>query len=358
MEHATISKSAAVIALVVFLGLGVIEPIRHAEAAAPATPLNQADPQAPSQVTPPEPAALVRSYETSLAAYGRMKGRWTVQLETSKRDEAEKLAKSTAEWTVFRDHGRLRLIETTTVENGQRVFESLRLGTQLISVYPSGVLLGWLHPSGQDKVGWLSSSLCSPCYGIIDRKWIPDFLRMAKLSVTAETLDGRPLYRLRGLTMDAKIEVWIDPSLDHAARRIRFDKRATEGDSTVRSRQFDVTRFRMEKGHVVVAEATTTLAVGPQPVLSPFVVEKIVNGKLVRSHLPARDKNDQVIMSQNRNTWTIKLRDIDFDPKWNDRDFQFARPIANGTKIEVQDARDSNYVWKDGRIELIAPKPE
>jgi CheY-like chemotaxis protein len=67
MEHATISKSAAVIALVVFLGLGVIEPIWHAEAAAPARPLNQADPQAPSQVTPPEPAALVRSYETSLA---------------------------------------------------------------------------------------------------------------------------------------------------------------------------------------------------------------------------------------------------------------------------------------------------
>jgi hypothetical protein len=62
-------------------------------------------------------------------------------------------------------------------------------------------------------------------------------------------------------------------------------------------------------------------------------------------------------MSQKRNTWTITLRDIDFDPKWNDRDFQFARQIANGTKIEVQDAPDSNYVWKDGRIDLIAPDP-
>jgi hypothetical protein len=130
MEHATISKSAVVIALVIFLGLGVIEPISNAEAAALARPLNQADPQAPSQITPPEPAALVRSYETSLAAYGRMKGRWTVQLETSKRDEAEKLPKSTVEWTVFRDHGRLKLIETTNVENGKRVFDSLRLGTQ------------------------------------------------------------------------------------------------------------------------------------------------------------------------------------------------------------------------------------
>jgi hypothetical protein len=356
MEHATISKSAALIALLVFLGLGVIEPIWHAEAAAPARPLNQADPQSQSQVTPPEPAALVRTYESSLSAYGRMRGRWTVQLETSKRDEAEKLAKSTAEWTVFRDHGRLRLIETMIVGNGQRVFDSFRLGTQLISVYPDGVVRGWLHPTAQDEVRQLSFALCSPCYGIIDGKWIPEFLRMAKLSVSAETLDGRPLYRLRGLTMEAKIEVWIDPSLDHAARRIRFDKRATDGDSTVRSRQFDATQFRLEKGHFVVAEATTTLAVGPQPVLSPFVVEKNVNGKLVRSPLQAaRDKDGQVIMSQKRNTWTIKLRDIDFDPKWIDHDFQFARPIANGTKIEVQDAPDSNYVWKDGRIDLIAP---
>ena len=80
MVCATISKSAAVIVLVVFLGLGVVELISHIEAAESARPMSQTEPEARSQVSPPEPATLVRSYETSLAPYSRMRGRWTLRL--------------------------------------------------------------------------------------------------------------------------------------------------------------------------------------------------------------------------------------------------------------------------------------
>jgi hypothetical protein len=357
MVCTTISKSAVALVLVVFLGLEVIELIDHAESAALARPITQTDPTAKSPVTPSDPATLVRNYETSLAPYSRIRGRWTVQLENLVPARKEKMAKSTAEWTVFRDNDRLRLFEIKDSEKGRAVFDCVLLGKQMISVSPNGIVRGWFHPSAQDKVGRLGLSLCSPCYGIIDGKWIPDFLRTAKLSMQADTLEGRPLYRLRGLTMHAKIELWIDPSLGYAARRVRFDKRATEGDSTVRLRQFDATRFRLEQGYNVVTEATATLTVGPQPVLSALAVEKIANGKRVLTHLPAKDENGTVIMGQKRNTWKITLRDIDFDPKRIDRDFQISRPIANGTKLEMQDARDSNYVWKDGRIVLVAPDP-
>ena len=350
----TINKTAVAIMLAVCFGLGRFGPVCHAQAAALVRPIGQSHLLAQFQASPPEPATLIRSYEASLAPYSRMKGRWTVQLEKSEPAE-ENPRKSIAEWAVFRDQDRLRLLETRDSEKGHTVFDCVRQGKQLISVYPSGSVLGWLHPSVQDELDRLGSSLCSPCYGIIDGEWIPDFLRMAKTSMQADTLDGRPVYRLRGLTMHAKIELWIDPSLDYAARRTRFDKRATDGDSTVRSRQFDATRFRLEKGHSVVTEATTTLSVGPQPVLSPMAVEKIVNGKRVMTKLPAKDQAGNVIMSQRRHAWKITLRDIDFDPKWIDRDFELSRPIANGTKVEMQDARDSNYVWKDGRIVLIAP---
>lgn len=306
----TMSKSALIM-IVVFLGLGMVELIDHNEASAePARPIRQPDPEARSQATLPEPAALLRSYESSLSAYGRMKGRWNVQLETSEPTSREKSPRSTAEWAVFRDHDRLKVIDTTVRENGPEVFEALRQGTQQIHVHSDGRVLGWLQPSTQVEFDLLGSSLCSPCYGIMDSKWIPEFLRTAKLSVQAETLEGRPLYRLRGLTMDAKIELWIDPSLDYAARRIRFDKRASEYDPTVRSRQFDVTRFRLEKGRHVVAEATMALTVGPQPVFSGMVVEKIVQGKRVKVHLPAKDENGNVIVYHNRSTWKIELRKL------------------------------------------------
>jgi Flp pilus assembly protein CpaB len=474
MVCATISKSAAVIVLVIFLGLGVVELISHIEAAELARPMSQTEPEARSQVSPPEPATLVRSYERSLAPYSRMRGRWTLRLlkdepvangklapkgsgrgmaaliplgmraftiktpgiasgvagfvmrghkvdvlltmndvgandqtgggstttllqnvEISAVDQnidapAENkmdkdlrsvtllvtpqqakqldlgqnkgtlrlaLPKSSEEWVVFRDHDRVRVIKTTNSENGLAVFESMRQGKLLVSVYADGKVLGWLQPSAQQDSNQLGGSLCSPCYGIVDQEWIPDFLRTAKISVEAETLEGHPLYRLRGLTMDAKIDVWIDPSLNYAARRIRFNKRASEADPGIGSGQFDATRFRLEKGHYVVTEATTTWTVGPQPIFSPFVVEKMVKGKRVKTYLPATDKNGNVLMDQRRYTEKIMLRDIDFDPRWTDRDFQFSRPMTNGTTVEIQGAPDPNYVWKDGWVVLIAHDP-
>jgi hypothetical protein len=354
MACPTISKSTSMITLAVLLTLGVIELNQHNRAAELTGPVSQAELEAQSQVIPPEPAALLRSYETNLAAYNRMRGRWTVQLEKSKRREGEEeRPKEIADWAVFRDHDRFRLFQTMDSVKGQEAFETLRQGKQMVSLRPDGTVFGRLQPSAQDELEQLSGSPCSPCYGIIDGEWIPDFLRKAKISVQPEKLEENPLYRLRGLTMDAKIELWIDPSLNYAARRIRFDKRASEADSTVRSRQFDVTGFRQVKSHYVVSEATTTLAVGPQPVFSPMVVDRTVKGKRVKVNLPAKDKNGNIIMDHRQATWKITLRDIDFDPSWTGRDFQFSRPITDGTRVAVQGHPDTHFVWKDGRVVLV-----
>jgi hypothetical protein len=354
MVRAPIRKSTAVFKLVAFLGLAVVELINQTDAAEPATPIAQPEPKPRSQVTTPEPAALVQSYETSLAPYRRMRARWTLQFAKSSPDQEAQHEESTVQWAVYRDSDRLRLLQTTDSEKRHEVFETLWQAEQQVSVFADGTIHAWLQPSARSKLDHLGGSPCSPCYGIIDQKWIPDFLRTAKLSVQAMTLEGRPLYRLRGLTMDTKIEVWIDPSLGYAARRIRFDKRASQDDPTLRSQQVDATRFRVEKGHHVVTEATTTWSVGPQPLFSSTIVEK--NGKRVAADLPARDKDGNVIiLPERRYVYKIELRDIDFDPKWTDRDLQFSRPIANFTKVSMAGAADSNYVWLDGRVVLMAP---
>ncbi len=174
--------------------------------------MSQTKPKDQSQLTTPEPTALVQRYEKSLAPYQRMKGRWTFQIEKSKPDEVQKHPEATEEWAVFRDRGRLRLVQTTDSEKGHEVFESLFQPEQEVSVFADGVILGWLKPSAQAETNMLGGSLCAPCYGFIDQKWIPDFLRTAKLSVQAETIDGHAVFRLRSLTLDTKIELWIDPA--------------------------------------------------------------------------------------------------------------------------------------------------
>jgi hypothetical protein len=353
MACTTISKSTTMITLAVLLTLGVIGPIHDTRTAELTGPVSQTEPEAHSQVIPPEPAALLRSYEINLAAYNRMRGRWTVRLEKSKRGEgAEERPEELTDWAVFRDHDRFRLFQNMVGVNGQEAFETLRQGRQMVSLRPDESVFGRLQPSAQDELDQLSGSPCSPCYGIIDSEWIPDFLRKAKISVQLDKLQGNSLYRLRGLTMDAKIELWIDPSLNYAARRIRFDKRASAADSTVRSRQFEVTGFRQVKGHYVVSEATTTLAVGPQPVSSPMVVDRTVKGKRVKVNLPAKDENGDLIMDHRQATWKITLRDFDFDPSWTSRDFQFSRPIIDGTRVAVQGHPDTHFVWRDGRVVL------
>ena len=354
MACTTISKSTTMITLAVLLTLGVIELIHHNTPAELTGPVSQAEPEAQPQAIPPEPAALLRSYETNLAAYNRMRGRWTVRLEKSKRgEEEEERPKEVTDWAVFRDHDRFRVFQTMESVNGQKAFETLRQGKQTVSLRPDGTVIGRVQPSAQDELDQLSGTPCSPCYGIIDSEWIPDLLRKAKISVQPEKLQGNRLYRLRGLTMDARIELWIDPSLNYAARRIRFDKRASEADSTVRSRQFDVTGFRQVKGHYVVSEATTTLAVGPQLVFSPMVVDGTVKGKRVKVNLPAKDENGNIIMDHRQATWKITLREIDFDPSWTDRDFQFSRSITDGTRVAVQGHPDTHFVWRDGRVVLV-----
>ena len=358
MFLATLKRSAAAFLLIVSFGLGLAGLITHIQAADPAEPLTRTAPQEQTPLGPPVPATLVGRYETSLAAYNRMKGRWHVVLEEPEPGENPGPQVVTQEWTVLRDHDRSRLLKTENRGNARTFYESVRQANQWVSVYLDGTIFGRTQVSAQSDMEELGMADPSPCYGIIDQKWIPTFLRTSKVSARAETLDGHAVYLLRGDTMDAEIDLWLDPLLDYAARRVRFEKRASADDPTVRTRQFDATRFRKQHGRYLVTEANITFTRGPQPLFSAMVVRKLVDGKRVETRPLARDKSGNVIMvPQSRYVQKMTLLDLDFEPTLTDRDFQFLRPIAEGSKVHMKDARDANYVWKDGKAVLIASDP-
>ena len=155
-----------------------------------------------------------------------------------------------------------------------------------------GPILCTVCTEDMEQLGMAASS---PCYGIIGQKWIPTFLRMAKVSVRADTLEGRAVYVLRGVNGDVEIDLWLDPSLEYAARRISFQKRASADDATVYTHQLDATRFRQKAGRYLVTEATITFTRGPQPLFSPMIVEKVVDGKRVVTHPLAKDESGNVV---------------------------------------------------------------
>ena len=79
-----------------------------------------------------------------------------------------------------------------------------------------------------------------------------------------------------------------------------------------------------------------------------------MKGKRVKTILPAKDENGNVIVNEGRWTGRIQLRDIEFDPRRTDRDLQFSRPITNGMIIAAEARPGSHYVWRSAPGTVVA----
>jgi hypothetical protein len=215
------------------------------------------------------------------------------------------------------------------------------------------VMTGKLETDDDDLPQRLSLARSSPGFGIIDGNSIPAFLRKSKLSVQSATLDGTACLVLRGVRDNRDITVWLDPALNYVARRVLFDKRSTPSDLTIRTYQFDAKRFQYEASGPIVAEATCTLTIGPQPIFQSIGYVKVVNGKTIIESplLPAKGADGKIIMQPARCCrWEIHTVACDRDPHFRDADFRMTVPIKNGTRISMSDAPMSQYVWKDGAV--------
>ncbi len=306
----------------------------------------------------PEAIDLLAKYEQTLVPYNRMKGIWTANMSAWKEGEKPQLRDEVLEYTVLRDGDRARLLEKRTglKKKSQRVWEeSLQKGKQWVQASnDSDVVLGKLETTEEDIPERLGLARSAPGFGMIDGKSIPAFLRQSKLSVQAETLDGHSCFALRGEHDDRDVTVWLDPELNYVARRVRFNKRSTPGDRTIRTCEFDVKKFQNQAGGPIVAEATCNLTIGPQPVFQPVSIAKVVNGKTVLEDpmLPAKGSDGKDIISPVQYCrWEIHTVACDFDPHLQDADFRMSVPINNGSRVDVSDRPLLHYVWKDGSIQ-------
>jgi hypothetical protein len=294
---------------------------------------------------------LLAAYEKTLLPYTRMKGEWTNQDYDWEPGQEPRWQGVTQQWTVLRDGDRAKVVswEIGGKSKSKTVFEDvIQQGKRWVSVYPDGSLFSRLKVSAESFPERLGMAPSCPCYGISFQVWIPGFLRASKLSVEKDTLEGTAVDVLRGVSGEVEIGLWLDPSLGYTARRIRYEKHG----SPRHSQQFDVQRFQQQDGLFVVAEATSTCIDGSQPVLSPIVGEKVVDGKRVEvRNQPARDaKGNVVVAPERRYLRTVKLVGLDFHPQFSDGDFEISQSIRNGTKVNMRDAPHLNYMWEDGKI--------
>jgi hypothetical protein len=301
----------------------------------------------------PDASKLKNEYEKTLRLFTRMDGIW--KSEDFELDEDGKEPRPTGNvkaWTVLRNKDQAKITSRDISSNNRPTFfyeDASQVGKNWLAIFPQGAVLGMQNISVAKNAERLGFPPAAPMYGYILNESIPVFLSSSTLSVDADQIDGQLVYVLQGTKDDIRISLWLDPALDFAARRIEYHKENPPGKH---NRRFDVTRFDRKVGIPIATEGTVTLVTGPQPVLSPV-------GNRVSEFPPATDAEGKVIMQPvMRAMQKESLVNIDFDPKFKDSDFELTQPIVNGTRIYMQDAPNSAFMWQDGEIvPAVNPDP-
>lgn len=307
------------------------------------------------------PAALRDKYENALLPYERMKGIWTNQRHNWKFGKQEPWTGVTETWTVFRDRWRSKVLRTQSGGSGKppRDYEVVSLEKTWFGMFPNDIVMSKQAASRKDFFERLCIPSPAPSYGIISQLWIPAVLRASQLSSEVKSVHGQPVHILRGVSDNAILTLWLDPTIGYAARKVLL---SVVGDPQSPSYEYTAETFRKVSGVFVPTEATLVQHLPSAPVFStqlPFGRGMNDPGKTRSQFSPAKDKDGKVIMSPDfMNVNNIRLVSIDFEPTFAEGDFLISQPIQNETEVHVQDAPLLHYVWRDGRIvQLLPQKP-
>lgn len=315
---------------------------------------------APANLSP-DPKGLLRAYEQTLVCYRQFKVRWTERnFELNECGEREWL--NSSDQTLARDRDRqkytARWKSSAGADHSDRNWEedALIRGRSGISLHPPGpgsrtpVLVADLQVSDAEYMRAMRRGIFT---GSIRGIWIPTFLKSSTLSARRETLDGRRVDVLRGVSGEDEIELWLDPALNHMPRKVSYRHRSSTPDSPSSEIVFEVKQFREQDGEFVPSEAVETQHTAARP--APGIVRaKVVDGKVVMECLPKKDADGKTVMLPASDGLSeVELVDIDFNPRFADEDFRFTRPVPDGTLVSVPmepSIRHVRYEWRSGEV--------
>jgi hypothetical protein len=305
-----------------------------------------------------------------------MKSKW--KLTTPNREEEERQASTRRlapgsgivadrEDIVIRDGGRLKTSNQTlgdqkTPWNFEAVFHE---GAEGVLLLPDGTMYGANKVSKERFWRALTGGACAPCcFGVLYGNFsVPDFLRTAQLSAETEVLDGKTLSVLRGVNENVEVKLWLDPELNYAARKLTrvssigrknelgrvFSPELLALPPPQQEYSYVVEKFRKVAEVFVPEEVTITTSSSESPVLDDR--PRTINGEKVVEVFAEKDKQTGKIIIRPGSTGLQKLYlvDIELGPQFTDGDFQMTQAIPEGTPISMEDARQIEYVWQNGR---------
>jgi len=214
-----------------------------------------------------------------------------------------------------------------------------------------------------DKEGFLAdfgSTPPSPTFGILLGKWIPDLLNdLQEVSLSEVMLQDRQVQLLEGdLPGTGKLSIWFDPA-NKTVRKIDSVIEQPPPTNFSWENVSETTKASIPKR---VIHQTCTMEefslVGSIPVPHKVVSEFTYSG--YPNTLPKSDKDGKAILDIDE-TGKVRLmpgghdetvsilEDIQFG-RPSGQDLAITIPVPNETPVSMEDARDIEFVWRDGRI--------
>jgi hypothetical protein len=223
-------------------------------------------------------------------------------------------------------------------------------GEKNLQVHSPTKLMDELNPTEQTANRIIGNTPFAPCYGYLEFEPIMDSLQSMDLSAEVSDLDGSEVHVLHGKARDGSrdIQLWFDPKLEYVIRKIECQKRVSapgvpDGSATLVYTQRD---FREVRGVLIPFAAEGIATTPPKP--RPF----IENGKRVIR----QDASGNVIMKP-ANTVTVyqELQRFEYEPACVPVDFDPTIAVEEGARVQMRDAKQLRYEWKEGKPEPVVP---
>jgi hypothetical protein len=198
------------------------------------------------------------------------------------------------------------------------------------------------------------------CMGIIHGKWIPDLLKnITKIEVQTITIEGKEIKILIGNIEEEKINFHLhaDPLLDYAVTKIEVEKEYPKQDVSLDGITLDDLPVQIVKNTYIMEDFKkendkwVPYKLISESQYSPYVsISSTVDahGKSIVS----RDSNNKLVIMPSNTTKTIStLKKIEFNFSFSNKaPFAFTTPIADGTKVHMEDAFHLDFMWKNGKV--------
>lgn len=219
-------------------------------------------------------------------------------------------------------------------------------GERNLHIYSPTSLLDEVHPSQATAHHIIGNTPFALSYGYLQFTPLLDRLKSMDLTAEVSHLDGSEVEVLHGTSRDGEfdIRIWFNPALEYVIPKIEYQRQvSTPGvpDRWVETVVLTQSDFQRIDNVLVPRSGQEKVVSAPRP--------RLDYGKRGTA-VAHRDASGNIVMEPEETRMVFyELQSYRYKPALTAADFEPTVPIEEGARVEMMDARRTQYKWSGGK---------